>query len=838
MNTPENFWNFSSAELLQELNSSAEGISDEEAARRKSSNGEKKPRSPFLTDLILLLRQFKNPLALILIFAVILSSILGEYTNSFIIFGIILLSGLLGFWQERNANHAVEKLRARVQVKVTVKRNGNQKEILADKIVPGDIILLNAGDIIPADCILIESKDLHVNESALTGESFPSEKEICELKGKIPLAKRKNSVFKGTNVMSGSAVALAVLTEKNTELGKISSELEKNIPPTNFEIGIKKFGYMLMYITLILFLLILLLNMYFKRPAIDSFLFALALAVGMTPELLPAIVTITLSAGAERMAKKKVVVKKLSAIQNLGAVNVFCSDKTGTLTEGIIKVDSAVNIEGEKNEKVLLYAYLNAKFETSFSNPIDRSIREIKNIDANEYKKFDEVPYDFSRKRLSVVAEKNNKHIMITKGALKNILEICSRAEITDEKIVFINEVKEKIQKKFEEYSTNGFRIIGICYKDVTGDPIINSADENEMIFLGFILLLDPPKENVSEAIQKLRASGINLKLITGDNKFISAYIGEKIGIEPEKILTGSELQKISGQILIEKIKNFTIFAEVEPEQKEKIVQTLRQCGNVVGFIGDGINDVAALKAADVGISVDTATDVAKETADIVFLQRDLNVLRDGVMEGRKTFANIQKYIFMATSANFGNMFSVAGASLLVPFLPLLPKQILLTNFLTDLPEMTISSDNVDGEMIQQPHSMNINFIKRFMIVFGIISSIFDFLTFGVLIYFLKATPEEFRTGWFIESVISASTIVLIVRTRKPFYKSMPGKFLLLMTLIVILFTTLIPFTPLYKLFDFTILPIRFFPFLLTILLLYILTAETVKKIFFRKISK
>jgi Mg2+-importing ATPase len=552
---------------------------------------------------------------------------------------------------------------------------------------------------------------------------------------------------------------------------------------------------------------------------------------------LPAIISINLSHGAKRMATQKVIVKRLASIENFGSMNVLCSDKTGTLTQGKVQVKSAVDVEGQGNEKVLLFAYLNASFESGFINPIDEAIRNHQTFDISTYKKLDEIPYDFNRKRLSILIVKDASNLMITKGALQNILGICTRVETAAGEIIDIQSVTEKIQQQYENFSNSGLRTLGVAYKNMATNPAINKDDEHDMIFLGFLTLFDPPKAGIQETIDQMKYLGIDLKMITGDNKLVAKSISEQVGIAHPKILTGSELRQLSDEALIHRVQKVNVFAEVEPNQKERIILALQKAGKVVGYMGDGINDAPALHAADVGVSVDGAVDVAKEAADIVLMEMNLNVLVEGVREGRRTFANTLKYVFMATSANFGNMFSMAGASLFLPFLPLLPKQILLTNLMTDFPEMAIATDNVDQEMIEKPRRWNIKFIRNFMATFGLVSSIFDYLTFGILLLILHATPKQFRTGWFLESVVSAVLIVLIVRTRKPFFKSQPGRYLFTATLLIVGFIIVLPFTPLAPIFGFTRLTGTFLIFIALIVVFLVLTTEIVKYIFYKKIK-
>ena len=832
------FWSAPTAEILQQLQTIPQGLTDDEAQQRLIRYGDNllNPKKRFIT-LTLLLSQFKSPIILILIFASVLSFFLRDPVNAVIILSIVFVSGILGFWQERGAANAVEKLLSIVQIKAEVLRGGAQKEIPVEEIVPGDIIILNAGDVIPGDCLLIESKDLFVDEAALTGETYPEDKMPGALPEETPLAQRTNTLFMGTHVVSGSAKAVVINTGKDTEFGKVSERLAVKPSETEFERGVRRFGYLLMEITLLLVIIIFAINVYLARPVLDSFLFALALAVGLTPQLLPAIISVNLAHGAKYMALKKVIVKRLASIENFGSMNVLCSDKTGTLTEGVVQVHSTLDADGHESEKILLFAYLNSYYEAGFTNPIDKAIRSYREFDISGYQKLDEEPYDFVRKRLSILVLHDDTHIMITKGALQNVLAVCSKAETSGGEIVNIDGVSKKIRQRFEELSSQGLRTIGLACRDVGSASQITKDHEADMTFLGFLVLFDPVKPGIVETIAELHSLGISLKVITGDNRLVAAHLSRQVGLSDTKILAGPDLVRMSDEALLRQVNKVDVFAEVEPNQKERIILALRKAKNVVGYMGDGINDASALHAADVGISVESGVDVAKDAADIVLLEKNLNVLVQGVQEGRRTFANTLKYVFMATSANFGNMFSMAGASLFLPFLPLLPKQILLTNLLTDFPEMTIATDNVDKELVKKPRRWNIAFIRKFMMTFGLLSSVFDYLTFGVLIFILHAGPKEFRAGWFVESVISASLIVLVVRTRKPFFKSIPGRHLLTATLLVISATIVLPFLSAGNLFGFTPLPISFLALMGGIVVLYIISAEVVKKIFYKKVK-
>lgn len=831
------FWSLSAQKNMDLTQARPEGLAFSEARRRLTAYGpnllKPKKRTNALTTL---LGQFKSPIIMILIAAAILSFFLGDPTDTVIILVIVFASSILGFIQEHGATGAVEKLLAMVQIKAEVIRDGKSMEIPIEEVVPGDITVLNAGDVIPGDCLILESKDLYVDEAALTGETYPEMKSAGVLPAETPMGKRTNSLFMGTHVISGNTKAVVINTGRKTEFGKVSERLVLRPPETEFEHGVKQFGFLLMEVTLLLVFSIFAVNVFLHKPILDSFLFALALAVGLTPQLLPAIITVNLSYGAKQMADGKVIVKRLSAIENFGSMNILCSDKTGTITEGTVRLRYARSADGNDSEKVLLYAYLNAFFEKGFTNPIDEAIRSDRPFDVSGYQKLDEVPYDFIRKRLSVLAAKDDTHLMITKGAIHEVLSVCTRAETSDGSLAELSEISRDIQRHFEDLSNQGYRVLGVAYRDPGNQTKITKDDEREMVFLGFLAFYDPPKSGIIETVNNLRKYGVRLKVITGDNKLVAAHVGNEVGLSNPTILTGLDLHRMSDEALRKQLDDVDIFAEVEPNQKERIIIALKKMGNVVGYMGDGINDASALHAADVGISVDSAVDVAKDAADIVLLEKNLSILLQGVIKGRVTFANTMKYVFMAVSANFGNMFSMAGASLFLPFLPLLPKQILLTNFLTDFPEMTIASDNVDGEMLEQPRRWNIKFIRNFMMVFGLLSSVFDYLTFGVLIFILHASPELFRTGWFLESVISAALVVLVIRTRKPFYRSKPGKPLLTVTLLLAGVTLVLPFIPIgNKLFGFVPIPGTFLALMGLIIVIYIAMAEAAKKIFYRK---
>lgn len=832
------FWHLSVDDALSKLSCRINGLSGKEADERLKQFGPNTIKSKKrVSTLLLFLSQFKSPITLLLIVAALLSAGLGDGTDTTIILVIVLISSLLSFWQERGATNAVEELLKLVQLNCTALRDGEKKEIPMEHVVPGDIIYLTAGDIIPGDSLIVESQEIFVDEAAFTGETYPVEKNGCILPSGIQLGKRTNSLFMGSHVISGKATALVIKTGGETEFGKISSGLQHKAPETDFEHGVRRFGYMLMEITLLLVIIIFAINVYLHKPILDSFLFSLALAVGLTPQLLPAIISVNLSTGARRMARRQVIVKRLSSIENFGSINILCSDKTGTITEGKVKLKDALDIEGNHSDKVLKYAWLNASLQQGFHNPIDEAIRQSYQQGAEKFAAITEVPYDFNRKRLTVQVTDGNETLVITKGALNVILDVCSAIE-TPNGVTDITTYRTQIDKQYKELSGSGFRTLGVAYKSIDKEYKVTRDDEKQMIFLGFIALFDPPKTGIDTTIDKLNKLGVSLKIITGDNALVAKSLAMQVGIGNPNILTGAELHKMSSAALIHKAPGTDIFAEVEPDQKERIIAILKSAGFVVGFMGDGINDAPALHVADVGISVNTAVDVAKEAAEIVLLSNSLDVLVDGIVEGRKTFTNTMKYIFMATSANFGNMFSMAGASLMMPFLPLLPKQILLTNLLTDFPEMAIATDRVDDINIQSPQQWDLGFIRRFMVIFGLLSSVFDYLTFGLLLFIMHSKEKAFQTGWFTESVISAILIVLVVRTRLPFFKSLPGKLLSVATILVLVFVLLIPVLPIAGWLGFTTLPMQYYWWMLLIVGLYLFSAELTKRWFYRTLKK
>jgi Mg2+-importing ATPase len=823
----EKFWRHSPEELFATLQSRAEGLSEGEAKRRLGRLGPNslKP-SKKGKGISLFLSQFKSPLILLLVGAAILSFSLGAHLDASIICIIVVLSGLLGFFQERGALTALESTLQLVSNKTTVRRGGKESDIATEEIVPGDIVVLNAGDLVPADCLLLAAKHLFVDEATLTGETAPAEKVPGMVKAEAPQQERTNSIFYGSMIASGFGLALVVATGKNTLFGEIVERIRVRPPETAFEVGVRKFGFFLMEVTLLLVIAIFAVNIYLERPALQALLFSLALAVGLTPQLLPAIISVNLARGARKMAAKRVLVKRLASIENFGQMDILCADKTGTLTEGKVRLEKAVNGIGEESEKCRLFAYLNAKFQTGYTNPLDQAILNAGEIDVSGWEKVDEIPYDFVRKKLSVVLEKEGKKLLIAKGAVPQMLSICQDV-VVDGHTEPMRAREEGIKAYFEASCREGFRTLALAYGE--GDA------EQNLILIGFLHFRDPPKEDIASSVAELKKKGVHLKIITGDHHLIALHIAQNLGLTHAHLVTGAEIQHMSEAALMKVAREKNLFAEIEPNQKEHIILALRKAGHIVGYLGDGINDVSALHSADVSISVESAADAAKEAADIVLLSKDLHVLRQGVEEGRRTFANTLKYVYMATSANFGNMFSMAGASLFLTYLPLLPKQVLLTNLFTDFPEMAIATDNVDEDIAHRPIQWDLPFIRRFMIVFGLLSSIFDFATFAVLLFWLKAGPDLFRTGWFVESVVSATLVVLVIRTRHSFFQSRPSPTLTAAIVATALAVLAVPFTPLGALFGFVPLPNSFYAPLAAIVGLYIITAELMKRAFFRK---
>jgi len=833
------YWSLEPEALFAALRGSPAGLEQTEADRRLKEAGPNAIRAgPKAGALRLLLSQFKSPLVLILIFAAMISLVVGEWVDASVVLVVVFGSAVLGFVQEYRAGNAVEQLRSRITLKSNVMRDGTARMIPADEVVQGDIVLVSAGSLIPADGIVLEANDCFVNQAVLTGETFPVEKHPGTVLANAGLAERSNSVFMGTSVGSGTARVLIGETGKATVFGQIAKRLSLRPDETEFERGIRRFGELLTQVMLVMVVVVLAVNIFMAKPMIDSLLFALALAVGLTPELLPAIISITLSYGAQQMAKRGVIVQRLNSIENLGSMDVLCTDKTGTLTEGVVRLDGALDPQGQPSQAVLRSAHLNAHFQTGLDNALDGAIQAFAKDAGSligDEQKVGEIPYDFVRKRLSVVTrDAAGRRTLITKGALDAILGICANVSTGEGTASLDASHLALIEGKYRDWSEQGFRVLGIGTRSVSVQPgPYARSDEMGLTFSGFLLFFDPPKADVGRVIVDLATRGVQLKIITGDNMKVARHVADAVKLNVEGAITGRELGEMREEALWHLAERTTIFAEVDPNQKERIILALQKTGHVVGYMGDGINDAPALHAADVGISVDTAVDVAKASADFVLLERDLGVLLDGIDEGRRTFANTLKYILTTISANFGNMFSMAVASAFLPFLPLLAPQILLNNFLSDIPGATIATDNVDPDMVKRPRRWNTRFIRNYMVTFGLVSSLFDLLTFAVLIFIFHATAVEFQTGWFVESLLTELVIALVVRTRRPFFRSRPGGLLLWSTVIFIVVAIVLPYLPFSAVFGFIPLPA---PLILTVLGLtglYVLAVEAAKRFFY-----
>jgi len=835
------YWTLAIDRLLADLGSIPAGLQPEDAAERLKQYGFNEIKAgKRLSALRQFANQFRSPLVLILIFAAVVSLAVGEWTDAIIVLAVVLGSTILGFVQEFRAGKAVEKLQSTIKIKSDILRGGDIQTLPSAQVVPGDIVLLSAGSLIPADGVILEARDFFVNQAVLTGETFPVEKQPGTAPARATLAERANSVFMGTSVSAGTARMLVVETGRATVFGRIAQRLSLRPAETEFERGIRRFGHLLTQVMLVILTIVLAANVFLAKPVMDSLLFALALAVGLTPELLPAIISLTLSHGTVRMARRGVIVRRLNSIENFGSMDVLCTDKTGTLTEGVVRLDGALDPRGRASADVLRSAYLNAHFQTGLANPLDGAISVAaadSRADISLERKVDEIPYDFIRKRLSVVtAGPKGALTLITKGALENVLSVCVSVQTETGAEPLDDLRRDELERLYGEWSAKGFRVLGLATKIVDARPGAYSRDdEAALAFAGFLLFFDPPKSGVQEVIADLAGRGVKLKIITGDNRKVARHIAEAVNLPVEGILTGGEIADLRDEALWNLAEKTTIFAEVDPNEKERIILALRETGHVVGYMGDGINDAPALHAADVGISVDTAVDVAKEAADFVLLRTDLGILREGIDEGRKTFANTIKYILTTMSANFGNMISMAGASLLLKFLPLLAPQILLNNFLSDIPATTIAGDNVDPEWVEKPRRWNTRFIRDYMVLFGLVSSIFDFLTFGALLFLFHAAPEKFRTGWFIESLLTELVIALVVRTRRVFFRSRPGKLLLASSLIFIGLTIVIPYLPFTTIFGFVPLPGPLLLAVVALTALYVLAVELAKKYFYSR---
>jgi len=834
-------WSRPAADLMAALDSRPAGLTAQEAAARLSRDGPNTvEEASAVTAASLLLRQFQSPLVLILVFAGVISGALAQWIDAGIILAMVLGSTLLGFFQEHRASRAVAELRQRLALTTKVRREGQVVQVPVSEIVAGDVVLLHAGALVPADAVVLEAKDLLVSEAALTGESFPVEKQPGVAPADAALAARTNCVYLGSSVRSGTGEVLVTATGRRTEFGEIAERLKRKPIETDFARSVRRFGLLLIRVMVGIVLFVLIVNQLLGRPFIDSLLFSVALGLGMSPELLPAIISVTLSAGATRLAKRGVIVRQLEAIENLGGMTVFCTDKTGTLTEGQIRMTAALDAGGEPSEAVRRLGFLNAAFESGIENPLDQAILEDGRagsvLSTDGWKKLDEIPYDFTRKRLSIVAaEAGGPPTMILKGAFENVLALCTTYAAPGGEAALDAEAAKRLRALYARKGREGLRLLAVATRRLEPRGRYEIADETQMRLEGFLVFLDPPKADASVAIRHLADMGVAVKVISGDNRHVVRHVAEQVGLKGE-LITGAEIARLKDEALWNRADRATLFAEVDPQQKERIVRALQRRGHSVGYLGDGINDAPALYAADVGVSVDQAVDVARESADVVLLQRDLDVLREGVLGGRRTFANTVKYIGITTSANFGNMVSMALAAPVLPFLPMAAKQILLNNFLSDLPSMAISSDTVDEERLARAQRMTVRDIQRFMVVFGLISSVFDLTAFALLLKVFKATEPVFQTAWFVLSLLTELAVVTLLRTHRPAWRSRPGALLLWTTAAVGVIALTLPYTgPLADLFALAPLSPGVLAAMGVLVLTYLAVTEAAKAWFYRR---
>lgn len=836
-------WSSPLPALLTTLDASADGLTTQNADERRLRCGPNRLTADrHAGALALLLRQYQSPLVWILVFGAAVSAGVQEWTDALIIMAIVLGSTLLGFFQEYRASEAVQALRAQLALKALVRRDGAPQEIDATDIVPGDVVQLSAGNLVPADGRILEARDFLVSQAALTGETFPVEKCAGTVEADAPLSARTNVVFLGTSVQSGTATVLVTRTGRDTELGQIARHVGHTAGDTEFQRGIKSFGYLLTRVMMGIVIFVFTVNLLLHRPLVESLLFSVALAVGLSPELLPAIVSITLAAGARGMARRGVIVRRLEAIENLGSVDVLCTDKTGTLTRGVVEFNAALGPDGQDSLAVFTLAATNAGLESGIANPLDAAIctaATARGWTPAGLSKVDEIPYDFVRKRLSIVITEGEgadaAHLMVTKGAFDKVLDCCTQVAGPNGPTPLDDAARTQLCAFYQTRGDDGFRVLGLATRRLSPQPRYARADEVEMVFEGFLMFFDPLKEGIEQTVRDIEKLGIAVKIVTGDNRHVATHVAAAVGLDTRHVITGKQMSEMRDEALWHLAERTSLFVELDPQQKERIIRALQHRGHAVAYLGDGVNDAPALHVADAGVSVDQAVDVARETADIVLLKQDLGVLRQGVVDGRRTFANTLKYISIATSGNFGNMISMAFASVVVPFLPLLAKQILLNNFLSDIPAMAISTDNVDPEALNTPQRWNIKAIAHFMVVFGLISTLFDFLTFAVLLLLFQAGEPLFQSTWFILSVLTELSVILVLRTHMPAWRSRPSRLLVLSTMLIAAVAVALPFSPLAGLFGFVAVPPALLGAAALIVVLYVATVEWAKSRFYAR---
>ena len=838
--------------VLKELGSQLGGLSEAEAGSRLRQVGTNEiAREKRQSVLMRLLGNIKNPLVLLLTALGVLSYLTGDVRATVVIFVMVVLGVVLRFFQEMRADNAAAKLQAMVSNTATLVRDGKEVEVSLKLLVPGDIVRLAAGDMVPADVRVLSAKDLFLNQAALTGEALPVEKKAVpaptDVQNPLDLP---NLCFLGSNVESGSATAVVIHTGSRTYFGSLATSIVGQRQLTSFDKGINKFTWLMIRFIAVMVPAVFLINGLSKHNWMEAFLFAMAVAVGLTPEMLPMIVTVNLSKGALAMARKKVIVKRLNAIQNFGAMDVLCTDKTGTLTQGKIVLEKHLDVNGDPSEEVLQYGYLNSYHHTGLKNLLDEAILDHGELEERlkakeKYRKIDEIPFDFVRRRMSVVVEDQaGLNTLICKGAVEEVLSLCTRVAIHGEVIAVQSEHDAKRRQIADELNSQGFRVIALAYKQMPGgsdEPVYSVKDESDLILLGFLAFLDPPKDTATEALKRLHGLSVDVKVLTGDNEIITAYICKQVGMPVEHLLLGSQVETMSETELAEAASATSVFARLAPAHKERIIRALQSKGHVLGFMGDGINDAPALKAADVGISVNSAVDIAKESSDIILLENSLLVLEQGVLEGRRVFGNIVKYIKMAASSNFGNMFSVVGASAFLPFLPMLPIQVLTNNLLYDFSQTTIPTDAVDADWLIKPRQWTIGKILRFILFIGPISSIFDYLTFFMMLYVFNCwhNPALFHTGWFVESLFTQTLIIHVIRTNKiPFLQSRASWPLIVTSLIIVAAGAWLTVSPLATTLGFVPLPPLYWLYLAIMLLGYALLTQVVKSWFIRRFGE
>jgi P-type Mg2+ transporter len=820
------------AQLSEQLHASERGLTQAEAQKRLLASGPNEPVAHRQGHSMRHMLAFAtNPLVVILLLASLVSGLLNDVANATIIALMVLFSMVLNVVQTYRSQQAAERLRDEVAPTAMVLRDGTWIDLPRRDLVPGDVIRLAAGDRVPADARLLTSRDLHVQQAALTGESMPTDKEAGDLsEAPAQLAEARNMVFLGTSVVSGTAQALVVATGPATAFGDIAVQLSAPPPETEFERGTRHFALLIMRTVLFLVLFVVLTSLTLHRPPLESLLFAVALAVGLTPEFLPMIMGVTLAQGAVHMARQKVIVKHLSAIEDFGSMDVLCSDKTGTLTTGAMVLDRCLGPSGEEARHPLLLASLNSLYETGIRSPLDTAILASGQPAIQDYTKGDEIPFDFERRRLSIIVDSPPGRLLITKGAPESILHCSTAYEIEETHAPLDAAARARCQAVYELLSAQGYRVLGVASRPVPAQCSYTIADEQELVLAGFLAFVDPPMADVRDALQALQRDGVTVKILTGDNELVTQHVCRQVGLDGRNILLGDEIAQMSEAALAAVAERTTVFARVSPAQKNRIILALKSRNHVVGFLGDGINDAPSLHTADVGISVANGVDVAKDAADILLRERTLAVLHSGIIEGRKAFANVMKYLLMGTSSNFGNMFSMAGAVLFLPFLPMLPLQILLNNFLYDLAQVTIPTDNVDSSFVRTPQRWDIRVIRNFMLGIGPISSLYDFLTFAILLWGFHASEALFHTGWFVESLATQTLVLFVIRTAGTPWRSRPSLPLAATTVLIVLIGLVLPFTPLALILGFVPLPGTYFLFLAGATLTYLLLVELVKR--------